>query len=308
MLLSTLTLLALPLINPGVHSGLAPNLRTPDLRNQDEEVQDEQVPDEKPIERLKEWPKLTSKKRVETDLARLRKASTEEMAEQALEALKEDGAMVAPLLLRALEKERDEDARERILEVLDAVVGAPHTRLLIPWFESKKVDVRIWTLRRAAVYGDAGLGDAAADAWKRVGKQKEPDATERYAAALCLVSTGDLVGLDLIAKRAQTDWKKDRLELRAVMETVRGPEATAFLVKLLRDGKRKEKSAALKLLAGCGTPESAKVLRPYLDSTDNGLRVDAINAARGIVLGEPPLDKLPVFEAIELAKKWLERV
>lgn len=216
--------------------------------------------------------------------------------------------MVAPLLLRALERERDEEARDRIVEVLDAVVGAPHTRLLSPWFGSKKLEVRVWTLRRAALYGDVGLADAAAAAWKRVGKQKEPDPDERFAAALCLVSTGDLAGMEVVVKRAQTDWKKSRLELRAVMEAVRGPQATKFLLERLHTGERGEKSAALRLLAGCGVPESAKNLRTYLASTDNGLRVDAINAARGIVLGEPPIDKLPVFEAIELANQWLERL
>lgn len=293
MLLSTLTLFALPLFTPAAEYSIP---------------QDEQVQDEKPIVRLKEWPELTEKKRVKTDLTRLRKASTEEMGQQALEALMEDGAMVAPLLLRALERERDEEARERIVEVLDAVVGAPHTRLLAPWFDSKKLEVRVWTLRRAALYGDVGLGKEAAAAWKRVGKQKEPDPDERFAAALCLVSTGDLAGMEVVVKRTQTDWKKSRLELRAVMEAVRGPQATAFMLDLLRNGERKDQSAALKLLAGCGTPESARHLRPFLDSTDNGLRVDAINAARGIVLGEPPIDRLPVFEAIELAKKWLERV
>ena len=295
MLLSTLTLLALPLFPLATTGGV----------RQDDTSQEQE---EKPVERLKEWPKLTSKKRVATDIQRLRKASTEEMAEQALAALVEDGAMVAPLLLRALEKERDEDARERIVEVLDAVVGAPHTRLLSPWFESKKLEVRVWTLRRAALYADAGLNKAAAAAWKRLGRQKQPDPTERFANALCLVSTGDLTGMPSIMQRAQSNWRKDRLEIRTVMEAVRGPQATAFLLERLHDGKRSEKSAALRLLAGCGTPQSAKHLRPYLDSTDNGLRVDAINAARGIVLGEPPLDKLPVFDAIELAKRWLERI
>lgn len=298
MLLSTLTLLALPLVTShGEIRGL-----------QDGPPPEQEARDEKPIVRLKEWPKLTSKKRVQTDLQRLRKASTEEMAEQAHEALVEDGAMVAPLLLKALQKERDEDARERMVHVLDAVVGAPHTRLLSPWFENKTLEVRIWTLRRAALYADAGLSEAAAAAWKRVGKQEQPDPTEHFAAALCLASTGDLAGMPLLMKRTQTDWKKDRFELRAVMEAVRGPQATKFLLERLHTGERGEKSAALRLLAGCGVPESAKNLRTYLASTDNGLRVDAINAARGIVLGEPPIDKLPVFEAIELANQWLERL
>ncbi len=36
--------------------------------------------------------------------------------------------------------------------------------------------------------------------------------------------------------------------------------------------------------------------------------VGAINALRGIIDGDPPLDKLPVFEAIERADKWKSRL
>ena len=31
-------------------------------------------------------------------------------------------------------------------------------------------------------------------------------------------------------------------------------------------------------------------------------------AARGIVDGDPPVDRLPVFEAVELAKRWQQKL
>jgi hypothetical protein len=49
-------------------------------------------------------------------------------------------------------------------------------------------------------------------------------------------------------------------------------------------------------------------VRFFLDDDDNQVRVAAINACRGIVDGAPPEEQLPVFEAIESAKKWKERV
>jgi hypothetical protein len=62
------------------------------------------------------------------------------------------------------------------------------------------------------------------------------------------------------------------------------------------------------MLAGCGIkPDALPLVRPNLDSTDNSIRVAAINAMRGIVDGEPPIANLPVFEAIELAKKWKDK-
>lgn len=264
---------------------------------------------ERPVERLEKWPRLRDKERVSLNVQKLRRAETDEMERQAREALLADGAMVAPTLLKVLERERDEDVAERIVGVLDGIVGAPHTRLLAPYFANRALAVRTWSLRRAAVHADPGLREAAAGAWTRVLKKKDKaDAEDRYAAALCLVSTGDTVGMDALVERARTGWKNHKRELRAVMEAVRGDAATDPVLAHLRSGDRKTKSAALRLLAGCGTEQALRALRPYLESTDNTLRVDAINACRGIVDGEGPLEKLPVFEAIELAKRWRERI
>ena len=49
-------------------------------------------------------------------------------------------------------------------------------------------------------------------------------------------------------------------------------------------------------------------IRRFLDHEDNQLRVEAINALRGIVDGEPPFENLLVFDAIEPAGKWKERL
>ena len=66
--------------------------------------------------------------------------------------------------------------------------------------------------------------------------------------------------------------------------------------------------AGLRLLGGCGDEDSAKRVSPYLDSQDNQIRVAAINAARGIVDGDGPMEQLSVFKAIEVAKMWKRRI
>ena len=43
---------------------------------------------------------------------------------------------------------------------------------------------------------------------------------------------------------------------------------------------------------------------PFLDETDNSIRIEAINALRGIVDGDQPIDKLSAFQAIEVANEW----
>ena len=263
----------------------------------------------KEIKRLEAWPEPRDSRQMKVDVARLRKANTEEMGAQAHIALVAEGAAAAPSLISALGKEKGEGARERIIDVLEAVTGAEHTRLLAAEFGDKSELVRIWCLRRAAAFPDTGVREAAVAALKRVEKEKDPSEEELYVAALCCTSAGDSSGLQRLAKRAEEDWKESGAEIRTALESVRGKEATAAFVPLLSSEERNLKVTGLNLLAGAGEAESAvPLIKPFLDDTDNTLRVAAINALRGIVDGALPLDKLPVFEAIELANEWKKRI
>jgi len=277
----------------------------------DDEDEDppEEEEDRDELKRLEAWPSPADKKQLKVDVARLRKARTEEMGTQAHIALVAEGGAAAPSLIAALGKEKDKAARARITEVLEKVTAAEHTRLIAMHFEDKSEDVRVWCLRRVAAFPDAGVRGSAKAALKRAEKGKKTSDKELYAAALCCTSTGDLAGLELLAERAESSWKKSGAEIRTALESVRGKQATLYYAPLLESDKRKIKVSGLHLLAGAGDAESATALvAPFLDNTDNTLRVAAINALRGIVDGELPLDKLPVFKAIELANQWKKRV
>jgi hypothetical protein len=245
---------------------------------------------------------------VRVDVQRLRKARTPEMAADAEGALTGAGAGIVPELLPTLAKEKEEEAVARIQRVLIAVTTAEHTRLLARFFEDKAPEVRVFALRRCAAFPDPGVRASAEAALERVVKQGEKaDALERYAAALATTSAGSLAGFDVMTESARTHWAKRGGEMRAALEAVRGPEAAGKGVALLA-GERDDVLAGLSLLSGCGDKGSAAAIKRFLDSDDHQVRVAAINALRGIVEGAPPLDKLPVFEAIELAKEWKARV
>ncbi|MCP3918198.1 MAG: hypothetical protein GY711_21825 [bacterium] len=268
------------------------------------------VPEPAPPEKLDAWPAVENKEQVATDIKRLRKAATEAMAQEAHTGLIAAGAGVAPALLRILPKERDEDAQKRITAVLDSVVGEAHTRLLGEYFASKKAPVRRWALARAAPYRDAGLRESAENALAaaRAGlERKKMEDEDVYLAALLATSTGSLLGLDPLFARARKRWGDHKSELRSALEAVRGEAATKAVVTKL-SGKRDDKIAALRMLAGCGDSSAIAHTRKFLDDTDNGLRIATINMLRGVVDGEPPIDRLPVFEAIELAQKWKARL
>lgn len=271
-------------------------------------------PPARDLERLEAWPELDREtgKAVTKEVTRLRKARTDEMARQAHEVLVGLGHGAGPALLAALGKERDEDARERVAAALTAVTDARHTRLLAAEFGHKSEHVRLFALGRAAAFPDAGIRAAAEEAFaaaeERAGTKKEVE-RELDHAALALCSAGSIEGLDVLHARALKDWGDWGGRIRAALEAIRGPEASTRVAAHLDGGDRKATVAALRLLAGCGDKATAGPrVRPLLDSTDNSIRIAAINAARGIVDGAPPLDRMSVFEAVELAATWKRKL
>jgi hypothetical protein len=268
--------------------------------------------------KLDAWPAVPADKAeaLTSDVQRLRKAHTPEMGKQAHDALTAVGAAAVPSLLPALEKEVNEEARERVRALLVELIAPEHTRLLAKEFTSKLPAVREFALLRAAAFPDAGL---RADAEKALAftkpdpkkKIKPPPLApdETYAAALCCASSGSIAGLAELHERAIKQWIPRRVELTTALNAVRGKAATEFLLPLLEHADRAKRVAALNMLGACGEKEAAVPrIKPFLDDVDGGLKISAINALRGIVDNAPPIDNLSIFEAVEEAKKWQKRL
>lgn len=264
------------------------------------------------IDRLTEWPKLESKSKTTKEVSRLRKARTEEMASDAAAVLADMGAGTAPLLIKALAKEKDASARERIAGVLEQICGDAHTRLIAEEFEHDSVIVRAWALRQVASTPDQGVIERAEMAFERCAAIEDPDEAQRsehLAAALCATSSGSTKALEALHETALSAWSSEGARIRRALESIRGPKASERFFTMARSGSdRKARIAALRLLAGCGEKERARDLLPMLDDSDNTIRVATINALRGIVDGEPPLEKLATFTAIEMAVEWKKRL
>ena len=268
--------------------------------------------------RLEAWPTLAGDalKTAQMDVERVRKAATDEMAVLGHQGLVKAGAGTAPLLLAALGKEKDETVRGRIISILDEVTGAEHTRLLAKEFGSKSRDVRLYVLLRCALFPDKELRSIAEPLLARVVKDGDKvDSDERYATALCATSTGSTAGLLSLHTAAIENWNKRGVVIRAALEGVRGPEASAIMLALFKGTDapapdtllpkedRQRVVACLNILAGCGDKTALGKAKSLLDSTDNTIRVAAINAVLGIAENKPPVANLSAFEAVEMAKK-----
>lgn len=266
-------------------------------------------PKDPPVEKLEAWPELSAseKKQVQVEIQKLTKARTPEMAASA-EAALAGAAGAMPLLLAAYGKEKDGEVQARLSQAMVGATDARHTILLAHEFTHKSVPVRTWCLRRAAAFPDAGLRAAAEQAVRAVAEAGDKaDPEERYAASLCAVAAGSLEGLDVLREWAAEEWVERGVELRTALASVRGPEASAKLAPGLT-AQRLELVAALRLLSAAGDETVVDAVARHLDSDDNQVRVAAINALRGIVDAQEPLEELSVFAAIELAKTWKARV
>lgn len=236
------------------------------------------------------------------------------MVEEASAAITELGPGAAPDLLAALGSstlrgEKHDGAAERLAVALDSVTGLAHTRLIAAEFTHKSPRVRSWALARASALPDPGTAEAAVAALALARDKPDKDFPRLpYAAAMACASAGNLDGMDLIQARAKEDWGDVGLAVRRAMECVRGDAATEQLLAQMAGKDRAEQVAYLRLLAGCGTKKALAEVKSHLEGSDNSLRIAAINACRGIVDGEAPIDRMSAFQAIEKAKSWAKRI
>ncbi|HPF15724.1 MAG TPA: hypothetical protein PLJ12_15780, partial [Planctomycetota bacterium] len=264
--------------------------------------------EKKEPERLKEWPELTDKSALK-EVQRLVKARTEAMGIDAAEKLQAVGAPVAPLLIKELERARDKQAIARIEDTLEVITGAPHTRLLAEEFQNKSAAVRRFALYKVARLADPGVREAAEAAYKiAAAEDTKWESRDRYLTALCCASSGSLAGWADLKELARKKWGDYRSDLSMALPHVRSDALTAEIIASVHSEERQDQVDCLRLLSVAGTRTAIDYVKPLLDSGDASIRVAAINTCRGIIDGDPPLAELSAFQAIELAKKWKDRL
>ena len=264
---------------------------------------------QEPEKKLKEWPTLQKKAKAKKEVTRLyrtRSAEDREAAEAYLVAL---GPGVVPLLIEALGKQSEGEQQELIMAVLDKLLGPEHSQLVGREFEHKKTIVRCWALRQASYTPDPALRSGGQARWTALQEQGDKaDPEEIFCASLLLLSTGDRSKFEPLFERVEGDYKRVRAELVRVFSALPAEDLTRRFCGLLTSAPTVRQRALLRLIGICGEPSAGRYLGPFLDSTNNELRIAAINACRAIFDDAPPLQKLSVFEAIERAQRWKSRL
>ena len=249
------------------------------------------------------WPELTRKqerqvKRLFDTLRRTKKQERKDKAERELIAL---GSGVAPVLLERLSDYRT-NINETLIRVLNQVTDKSHAALLARHVFDHEVATRTYVLRRLMGFRMPSM----APVFREARKDREEDVA--FLAGLGLASAGDLSALDEIFERATEEWTEVAADLAAAMPGARGEKATVLIMERVSGGEELTQVAGLRLVRYVAEPSSAARIRPYLDSESHNVKKAAINALRVVVDNEQPLEKLSVFQGIEMAKAWKARI
>jgi len=261
------------------------------------------VQETRPVERLAEWPPLPGKETrpVQEAIFSLKRARTPERLAEISEALEAYGAAVVPKLLLAL-RSADEEAHARIVSLLDRLTGPEHADLLAKEFREKDAARRLYAVRRCATFGDPKISEAFARLLR------DPDPEVAFAAALGCAHSGSLSSLDALRRAAREQWRARGEAIREALAGVRGKAATEAIAASLKSSDPKEVVTALRLLSGAGETESASLVAPFLDDSDALVKLEAVNALRGIVDGHPPLVDPSTFDLIGHVNRWKEKL
>lgn len=251
------------------------------------------------------WPALEAKqKRAVKNLTNaLRRAKKPEQTEKALTGLRALGAGAAPELIKRLTDHRT-NVNAELASVLDAITEASHAPLLARHANDKRLAVRRYVLGRLTTLAP----DAKEMAPVFRHSLADEDEGVAFQAALGLTACGQLDAMDRLFAKAVADWSRNSETLGQALRGVHGIDGTLWLTKKLQRGDEREKLAALRMLRSVARKENARLVAPFLDSEIHNLKKAAINTLRAIVDGEPPLEKLSVFAAIEMANEWKARL
>ena len=255
----------------------------------------------RPVPQQKSWPSLENgdAKRIPALIKRTRAA--DETGPKARDELTALGPAVVPMLLHRLGRARGLDD-ETITAVITAVTDPAHGDLLARAMATPKVTQRILVSRRLSTFRDQGLEPVLVKGLN----DKEPQVA--FYCALGLLALGREEGLAPVHRYLVDRWRE---EGELVARNLSGRDDTDMALRvftLMRDDSVEGKVAGLRLLRHLLPKEAAGLMIGFLDAEAGALKKEAINVLRVVVDRQPPLEKLTVFRAIELARRWKARL
>lgn len=251
--------------------------------------------------RLAEWPPLdtTAKDRLLALVGQFRKPNPQ-LHSEAHQQLVGLGAGAAPLLMQQV-SDRADNTNDHVFGVLDAILGIEHAALLAREVKKPRVELRRYLANRLCRFRAADLA-ATLEALA-----KDKDERTAFFGQLGLLGLGRRAALAPVIAYTKTRWTEVGALVGEVLAPGRSHDAGVSVFEFLTTASPGDQMAALRLARYLMTKEQGPLLRTYLQANDHAVKREAINAAR-VLHGEPPIENLSVFQTIDHAKEWLQKL
>lgn len=262
---------------------------------------DPQGPARKPApERLEKWPSSTEaeRRRVIALIGQFKKDNPE-LHSDTERRLLATGDVAIPLLLHKV-SDREPNINGHIFAVLDELLQQRHAVLMGKQVKGKRTELRRYLVRRLCQFHAPDMRKL----FTRVQSDEDPEIA--FFASLGLLGLADLEQLDPVLSYTNQHWADQRDLLATVLVEVRSEAAGVALAEKIAAARSTGQTTGLRLMRYLATPGQRALVRNYLMAEDHNVKKAAINTMR-VLSGQPPLEKLSVFQTIEMAKEWLDK-
>lgn len=251
--------------------------------------------------KLDAWPELKSpdKERVLPLFGQFKKPDPELRAAAAKD-LQTIGAGAAPLLLQQV-ADRAENQNDQLFALFDTMLDRRHAALMARECKKPRVELRRYLIKRLCTFADPDVLPVLQ------ASMKDKDELTAFYAQLGVLALRQRDGVAPVLDYTKTHWKEVGDFVASVLPQARSVEVGTWLFDAIAAAPPADQMAGLRLLRYLAPRDQASMLRRYLEASDHTVKKEAINTAR-VLHGEPPLENLPVFQAIEMSKEWLKKL
>jgi hypothetical protein len=250
--------------------------------------------------KLDEWPALNDdqKQRVLALVGQFKKDDPA-LREGARDQLAAFGEGIAPLLFLQV-SDRNDNVNADIFAVLDRVLTSRHAALMARECKKPKLELRRYVVQRLCRFVDPAMQPVLAAA------TRDKDAEVAYHAHLGLLGLGEASSLPPVLERSRKEWRAVQPLCAEVLPKARSDALGRAVAEAIAKAQPPVQAAGLRLMRYLATKSQTIIVRTYLQAEDHNVKKEAVNAMR-VLNDQAPIEDLSVFQAIEMAKEWLNK-
>jgi hypothetical protein len=164
-----------------------------------------------------------------------------------------------------------------------------------------KVELRRYLVRRLCRFAEPTL------LAQLTATMQDKDEQTAFYAALGALALKHREALGPVLDYSKLHWPEVSALVAETLPAAKGRETAEWVFERIAKATAADQMAGLRLLRSLTDLSQAPLLKTYLAASDHAVKREAVNVARALH-GEAPVDNLPVFQVIEMAKAWQQKL